>query len=315
MVWTIARRLGVFALTALVASVLVFGLLSVLPGDVARAQLGIDASEDDVERLREQLGLNRPLPIRYLDWLGGFVRGDMGISYSSRTPIAPQVLDAMQVSLILVGTGILIAIAIALPLGTLAAVRQNRPDGLALSALSQIGVSVPSFLAGLLLVTLFSVRLGVLPSGGWVAPVDGVGDFLRHLILPALSLGLVRGAILARYTRAAVLDVQREDFMRTARAKGLTPGGAMRRHGIRNALIPVVTVTGVEFSALLIGAVVIETVFVVPGLGSLLLRSVANRDLIQVQAIVMVIVLLVLLINVIVDIVYTIIDPRLRSAR
>lgn len=315
MALTIARRVGVFALTALVASVVVFVLLSVLPGDVARAQLGIDASEADVERLRGELGLDRPMPVRYLDWLGGLLRGDMGISYASRTPVAPQVIDALQVSLLLVASGILVAIVIALPLGTLAAVRHDRLDGMLLGGVSQIGISVPNFLAGLLLITVFSVGLGWLPSGGWVAPVDGVTGFLRHLALPALSLGLVRGAILARYTRAAVMDIQREDFMRTARAKGLTPGKAMIRHGIRNALIPVVTVTGVEFSALVIGAVVIETVFVVPGMGSLLLRSVANRDLIQVQAIVMVIVVLVLLVNLLVDLVHTVIDPRLRSRR
>lgn len=315
MALTVARRLGEFVLAVLVASIVVFALLSVLPGDPARAQLGLDATPDEVQRLREQLGLDRPLPVRYLEWITGFVRGDMGISYSSRTPIAPQVLDALQVSLLLVGAGILIAVLIALPLGTISAVRQHHWDGALLAGLSQIGISVPNFLAGLILVTVFSVRLGWLPSGGWTAPADDPLDFLRHLILPALSLGLVRGAILSRYTRAAVLDIQREDFMRTARAKGLTPGAAMRRHGIRNALVPVITVTGVEFSALIIGAVVIETVFVVPGMGSLLLRSVANRDLGEVQAIVMVIVVLVLVVNLLVDVVHSIVDPRLRSAR
>lgn len=314
MALTIARRLGEFALAVLVASLVVFGLLSVLPGDPARAQLGLNATAADVERLREQLGLDRPLPVRYLEWITGFLRGDLGTSYTSRTEIAPQVFDALQVSLLLVGAGILVAVAIALPLGTVAAVRQHRWDGAALSAVSQLGISVPNFLAGLILVSVFSVQLGWLPSGGWTAPADDPVEFLRHLILPALSLGLVRGAILARYTRAAVLDIQREDFMRTARAKGLTPGAAMRRHGVRNALVPVITVTGVEFSALVIGAVVIETVFVVPGMGSLLLRSVANRDLVQVQAIVMVIVILVLVVNLLVDLVHSIVDPRLRSA-
>ncbi|HEY0187613.1 MAG TPA: ABC transporter permease [Cellulomonas sp.] len=312
---TVARRLGEFVLAVLVASVVVFALLSVLPGDPARVQLGIDASEAEVQALRVQLGLDQPLPVRYWDWISGFVTGDMGTSYSSRTAVAPQVLDALQVSLLLVAAGILIALVIAVPLGTFAAVRQHRPDGTALTALSQVGISVPSFLAALILVSVFAVGLGWLPSGGWTAPAEDPVDFLRHLVLPALSLGLVRGAILSRYTRAAVLDIQREDFMRTARAKGLTPGAAMRRHGIRNALVPVVTVTGVEFSALIIGAVVIETVFVIPGMGSLLLRSVANRDLVQVQAIVMVIVLLVLLVNLLVDLVHTVIDPRLRSAR
>lgn len=315
MALTVLRRLGVFALTAFVASVVVFFLLSVMPGDPARAQLGTDASEADVENLREQLGLNQPVAARFGSWLLGFVRGDLGTSYASGTPVAPEVFEALQVSLLLVLTGIAVAVVIALPLGTVAAMRQNKPDGVLLAALSQVGISVPNFLAGLLLITVFAVQLGWFPAGGWSAPVDGFGTFLHHLALPALSLGLVRGAILARYTRAAVLDIQREDFMRTARAKGLTPGRAMRRHGLRNALVPVVTVTGVEFSALIIGAVVIETVFVIPGMGSLLLRSVANRDLVQVQAIVMVIVILVLVVNLLVDLVHTLIDPRLRSSR
>lgn len=311
---TILRRAGAFALTVLVASAVVFGLLSVLPGDPARAQLGLDASQADVDRLRHQLGLDRPLPVQYLQWLLGFLQGDMGVSYSSRTPVAPQVLNALQVSLLLVLAGIVVAVVIAIPLGTLAAVRQARPDGVLLSAVSQAGISIPNFLAGLLLVTVFAVHWHILPSGGWVAPAQGTGEFLRHLLLPALSLGLVRGAILARYTRAAVLDVVREDFMRTARAKGMTPATAMRRHGLRNAAVPVITVTGVEFSALIVGAVVIETVFVLPGMGSLLLRSVANRDLVSVQAIVMAIVVLVLVVNLLVDVLHTLVDPRLRSS-
>lgn len=310
---TVARRLGVFALTAVVASILVFLLLSVLPGDVARAQLGMNASDAAVAQLRAELGLDRPAPVRYLDWAGGLLTGDLGTSYSSRTPVAPQVLDALQVSLLLVGAGMLVAVLIAVPLGTLAAARAHRAEGVLLSAVSQVGIAVPNFLAALLLVAVFAVGLGWLPSSGWHPPTAGA-DFLRHLALPALSLGLVRGAILSRYMRASVLDVADEDFMRTARAGGLTPMAALRRHGLRNALVPVVTVTGVEFSALIIGAVVIETVFVVPGLGSLLIRSVSARDLVQVQAIVMVVVLLVLVVNLLVDLLRTLIDPRIRTA-
>lgn len=310
----VLRRLGVFVLTALVASVCVFTLLAVLPGDPARAQLGLDASDADVAALRERLGLNRPAPVRYLAWLAGFVRGDMGTSYSSGLPVAPLVLDALTVSLLLVAAGILVAVVIAVPLGTVAAYRRRHWDGLVLSGLSQLGVAVPSFLAGLLLITVFAVQLDLLPSSGWVAPADGFGQFLAHLLLPALALGLVRGAILARYQRSAVLEVQREDFMRTAQATGLTPAGALWRHGLRNALVPVITVAGVELSALLVGAVVVETVFVLPGMGSLLLRAVGNRDLVQVQAIVMVIVLLVLVVNLLVDVVHTLVDPRLRRA-
>ncbi|WP_257476978.1 ABC transporter permease [Acidipropionibacterium jensenii] len=309
------RRIGIFILTAFVASILVFLLLSVVPGDPARAQLGTDATQAEVEALQERLGLNRPVPLRYLSWLGGLLHGDLGTSFVTRQSVTPEVMNALQVSLLLVVAGMLVAIIIAIPLGTMSAMRQGRADGVMLSGLSQIGISIPNFLMALLLVVVFAVRWGVAPASGWVAPAISPGGFLAHLILPALALGIVRGAILSRYTRSAVLDIQRDDFMRTARAKGLTSGKALWRHGLRNALIPVVTVTGVEFSGLLVGAVVIETVFVIPGLGSLLLQSVANRDMAEVQAVVMVIVFMVLLINLVVDLAYTIIDPRLRSAR
>jgi peptide/nickel transport system permease protein len=188
-------------------------------------------------------------------------------------------------------------------------------DGLLISALSQIAVAVPGFLAGLLLVILFAVTLGWLPASGWAAPIEGTGPFLSHLLLPALSLGLIQGAILSRYVRSAVLDIMREDFMRTARSKGLTPLRALLRHGLRNALIPVLTVGGIELAALFVGTIVIESVFVVPGIGSLLISAVQNRDLVEIQAIVMLIVLLVLLINLIVDLLYAVVDPRLRSSR
>lgn len=313
MLVSLSRKVLSFVASVIVASVVVFLLLSVMPGDPARAQLGTDATEADVERLQQQLGLDRPLIVRYFEWIGGFLRGDLGTSYASHTAVGPQIFDALQVSLILVLSGIIVALIIALPLGTLAAVRRKHVDGVFYSAVSQVGISIPSFLAGLILVTVFAVMLGWLPSGGWSAPGEDFVGFLQHLILPALALGLVRGSILSRYMRGSVLDVLREDFMRTARAKGLKPWQAMRRHGLRNAIVPVITVTGVEFPALIIGAVVIETVFVVPGMGSLLLRSVANRDLIQVQGIVMVIVMLVLLVNLIVDVIHTLVDPRLRS--
>lgn len=313
MLLNVIRRLGIFALTVLAASAAVFFLLGVMPGDPARAQLGLQASEAEVQALREQLGVDRPLPVRYFEWVTGFFTGDMGVSYASRSPVAPQVLDALQVSLLLVLGGIVVAIIIALPLGILAAVRHRRPDGTIFSAISQLGISIPNFLAGLLLIAVFAVALGWLPSGGWAPPQAGL-DFLRHLTLPALALGLVNGAILSRYTRAAVLEVMREDFMRTARAKGLKPGAALVRHGLRNALVPVVTVTSIEFANLIIGAVVIETVFVIPGLGSTLIRAVANRDLVMMQAIVMCVVILVLVVNLLVDLVRPVIDPRLRSS-
>ena len=307
------ERTGVFLASLAVSSVLVFGFMVLLPGDPARVALGINATEDNVIRMRHEFGLDRPLVEQYLSWVGGLVRLDPGVSYISRAQIGPQIADRLQVSLILVAASILIAVALALPFGTLMAVRHRHPTGLLLSAVSQIGVAVPAFLAGILLVTVFAIQLGWLPANSWLPLAYDPGEFFRYLLLPALSLGLVQAAVLARYVRSSVLDVLREDFLRTARAKGLTPMRALVRHGLRNAAVPVVTVLGLQLATLLVGAVVIERVFVIPGLGSLLLDAVGNRDLIVVQDVVMVLVVAVLLVNFLVDLLYLVIDPRLRG--
>jgi peptide/nickel transport system permease protein len=309
----VLQRTGVLLASLLASSVLVFAFMAVLPGDPARVALGVNASEEAVARLRQQFGLDRPLAEQYLSWVSGMARFDLGESYVSRAAIAPQISDRLQVTLWLVGTAMVVAVAIAVPLGTVMAVRHRSPSGLVLSALSQVGVAVPAFLAGILLITVFAVRLGWLPANGWTPPAQDPVAFLRQLVLPALSLGIVQGAVLTRYVRSAVLDVLREDYVRTARAKGLMPMAALRRHGLRNAGVPVVTVLALQLSTLLIGAVVVERVFVVPGLGTLLLDSVSNRDLIMVQDVVMVLVVAVLLVNFVVDLLYLAIDPRLRA--
>jgi peptide/nickel transport system permease protein len=305
-------RAAVLIASAAVASVIVFWFLAALPGDPARVALGVNASEEAVARLRTDFGLDRPLVAQYLDWIGGMITGDLGRSYVSRALIGPQVADRLQVTLWLVVASMVIAVVIALPAGMIMAVRHRRPSGLVLAALSQVGLAVPAFLAGLLLISLFAVELRWMPSGGWTAPIEDPVMFLRQLLLPALSLGLVQGAVLTRYVRSAVLDVQREDFIRTARAKGLTTGEALRRHGLRNALVPVVTVLALQLATVLVGAVVVERVFVIPGVGSLLLDAVANRDLLLVQAVVMVLVVAVLAVNFLVDVLYVVLDPRLR---
>jgi peptide/nickel transport system permease protein len=207
-----------------------------------------------------------------------------------------------------------IAFVVAIPVGTVMAVRHRRVSGLVLSALSQVGVAVPAFLAGILLITVFAVKLRWLPANGWTPPAQDPGLFLKQLVLPALALGVVQAAVLTRYVRSAVLDVLREDYLRTARAKGLRPLQALVRHGLRNAAVPVVTVLGLQLATLLIGAVVVERVFVVPGLGSLLLDAVSTRDLIVVQDVVMLLVVAVLVVNFVVDVLYVLIDPRLRRA-
>lgn len=312
MVLGILRRVAVLVASLMAASIVVFGFMQVLPGDPARVALGTAATDEAVAQMRREFGLDRPLLTQYLSWIGGLLRGDLGVSYLSRDLIGPQVADKLAVTLWLVAGGMLVAVAVAVPFGLLMAVRHGHLSGTLLSALSQVGVAVPAFLAGIVLVTLFAVTWRILPAGGWVPPADSPSDFLRHLILPALSLGLVQGAVLTRYVRSAVLDVLREDYVRTARSKGLTPWRALVRHGLRNAAIPVVTVLGLQLATVLVGAVVVEQVFVVPGLGSLLLNAVGNRDLVVVQDVVMVLVAAVLLVTFLVDLLYLVIDPRMR---
>lgn len=310
----ILTRTGVLLVSLAVSSVVVFAFMAVLPGDPARVALGVNASPQAVAELHHRFGLDRPLPQQYLSWAGGLLRLDFGTSYVSNAPIGPQISDRFQVTLWLVVTAMVLAALIALPLGTVMAVHHRRLSGLVLSAASQVGVSIPAFLAGILLITVFAVRLGWLPANGWTPPAQDPAMFLKQLVLPALSLGLVQGAVLTRYVRSAVLDVMREDYVRTARAKGLMPMQALRSHGMRNAAVPVVTVLALQLVTLLIGAIVVERVFVVPGLGSLLLDSVSNRDLILVQDVVMLLVLAVLVVNFLVDLLYLVIDPRLRTA-
>ncbi len=313
MVLQILVRTMTLAVTLVLASLLVFGFMTVLPGSAARVQLGVNATEEAVQQLEAEFGTNRPLPEQYWDWVSGLPSGEFGTSHVTRAEIGPQIVDRLMVTLWLVGAGMLVALLIAVPLGTMAAVRHRDPSGTVLAAVSQIGIAIPSFLAGILLVSVFAVGLGWFPSGGWTPPSQGVGAFLSSLVLPALALGLVQGSVLSRYVRSTVLNVQREDFIRTARSKGLVARQAMVRHGLRNAAIPVVTVLGIQLSTLLVGAVVVEKVFVIPGLGSLLLDGVANRDLLLVQGVVMVLVVAILMINWAVDVLYTVLDPRLRA--
>ncbi|MDO5635435.1 MAG: ABC transporter permease [Micrococcus sp.] len=313
MILRILHRTAVFLLSVAAASVVVFGFMRVLPGDPARVALGINASDEAVARLREQFGLDRPVLVQYLDWVRGLITFDPGIEFISKAQIGPQIADRLQVTLWLVLTAMVLALLIALPLGIWMALRHRHVDGVIVSALSQIGIAIPAFLAGILLISVFAVRLRWVPSGGWAVPAQDPVGFLQRLALPAISLALVQAAVLSRYIRSAILDVLREDYLRTARAKGLRPLPALWRHGLRNAAVPVITVLGLQLATLLIGAVVIERVFVIPGLGSLLLDSVRGRELLTVQAVVMVLVVAVLLINWLVDLLYVVIDPRLRT--
>jgi peptide/nickel transport system permease protein len=305
----LARFLG----TYVAATVLVFLFMRAIPGDPAQIALGVNATPELVAKVRAEFGTDRPLFVQYFDWAFGLPFGDFGISYVTHQDISPLVTDRVQVSLILVVLAMVVALLIAIPFGTLAAVRHRNPSGVLISSLSQLGVAVPNFLAGILLVVVFAVGLGWFPANGWTPPGRDFGGFLSRVFLPVLALASVQGAILTRYVRSAVMEVMSEDYLRTARSKGLGPLESLLKHGLRNAAIPVLTVTSVQLAALIIGAVVIERVFVIPGLGSMLLDAVGNRDLLTVQSVVMVLVAITLVINLVVDVLYTVLDPRIRK--
>jgi peptide/nickel transport system permease protein len=314
--WLITRLLSRMAIlfgTIVVASIILFTLLAVLPGNPAQVALGVNASPAALKQTMAEFGTDRPLVIQYLSWFGNFLHGSFGRSYLTHAAIGPQIADRAQVTATLVLLGTAVAIVVAVPLGVAAAVMHRKKVGTLLSGITQFGMAIPSFIAAILLIDIFAVRLHWLPSGGWTPPGTDIGMFLRQISLPVLSLGLIEAALLSRYVRSATLNVLREDYMRTARAKGLTLGRAFLRHGVRNVAIPVVTVLGLEVAALLVGAIIIESVFVMPGLGGLLLDSVSNRDLLLVQGIVMILLAAVLVVNFITDAVYLLIDPRLRS--
>jgi len=312
---SLIARAGILAASLAVASVLVFGVVNVLPGDPAVVILGTDATPATLHTLREQLGLDQPGWERYLEWLAGMLHGDFGRSVISKTPVAPDLLEKLAVSGPLAVLSMLVAVAVSLPLGLLAGVHHRRLSGALVGAISLGGIAIPAFWFGLLLVTVFAVRLGWMPAGGFTPWDEDPLLALRSLTLPAAALGLIQAAVLTRYVRAAIVGVQREDFIRTARAKGLTRWQALRRHGFRNAAIPVVTVLGVQLTSLLVGAIVIENVFVLPGLGRLLLQAIGNRDLVTVQDLVMLLTAAVLVVNFLVDVSYRLIDPRIRVSR
>ncbi len=310
----VVRRVVIFTLSLVLASMLVFGVLAVLPGDPAQVILGEQATEENLAVLRAEMGLDQPVWRQYLDWASGLVRGDFGTSYVSQAAIGPMIAQRLQVTIPLALLGLALAVAVATPLGVYAASRHGRWVDTAISAGSQIGIAIPAFWTGILLVMLVSVYLGWLPSGGFVPLATDPVGWLRSMALPALSLGLVQASILTRYVRSAVLEVLREDFVRTARAKGLTRTKALLRHGLRNAAIPLVTLLGLQFGFLFAGTVVIENVFFLPGLGRMILQAANGRDLLLVQGTVMVLTFAILLVNFLVDVAYRVIDPRLRAS-
>lgn len=305
------RALG-FALTLLAVSAVVFGAMNLLPGDPALTILGIDATEDALAALRAELGLNDPALLRYVRWIGGALTGDLGLSHSFRVPVSGLIAERLPVTVALALSAMALTVAAALALGIAAAARQGRPADWAVMLLSQVGIAVPAFWLSMLLVLLFAVTLRWLPPGGFPGWSDPVAA-LRALVLPTAALALVQSAVLARVTRSAALEALRLDFVRTARAAGLSRRRTLWRHVLPNALVPIVTIVGLQFAALVTGTIVIENVFYLPGLGRLLFQAIANRDLPLVQALVTLFAAIVVTANFVVDLLYLAIDPRLRA--
>jgi len=306
------NRLFTGLLTLVVASVVVFAVLELVPGDPARLLLGMDATPEALQALRTELGLDQPVVLRYLDWIGGLLSLDLGRSYTYSVPVIDLVVERGVVSLPLALLSLALSVAIAIPVGLFAARRRGRAaDALTMGA-AQIGVAVPNFWFALMLVYVFAVGLRLLPSGGFPGWESGLWPAFKALILPAVALALPQAAILARVARSALIEVLGEDYIRTARAKGLPAGMVMRRHALRNAVIPVLTIVGLQFSFLLAGTIIIENVFYLPGLGRLVFQAITQRDLIVVQGVVMLLVAAVILVNLLVDLSYGLVDPRLR---
>jgi len=307
----VIRRLISLGLSLLVASALIFSVVELVPGDPAAFMLGTGAQPETVAALRQQMGLDLPLPLRYLHWLGGVLTGDLGHSFTYKTPVAGMILDRMQVSLPLALMALALAALIALPIGMFAAARRGRAGDTVVMGATQIGIALPNFWFAMLLVLVFAVNLRLLPAGGFPG-WDHPGAALKSLILPAFALALPQAAILARVLRSALVETLGQDYIRTARAKGLSAGQALPRHALRNALIPVLTILGMQFSFLLAGAIIIENVFYLPGLGRLIFQAITQRDLIVVQSAVLVLVAAVILVTFLVDLSYALVDPRLR---
>lgn len=308
------RRLTALAATLSVAALIVFIVMEVLPGDPAEVMLGINAQPDTLAALRAQMGLDRPAPERFLAWIGAFLSGDLGISYTYNVPVSELIAERMSVTLPLAIMAMLLSAAIALPCGVLAARYRGRLTDTVIMGAAQIGVAVPNFWAAILLILLFAVTFGWTSAGGFPGFEAGLLPALGALLLPAVALALPQAAILARVTRSAVVEVMGEDYIRTARAKGLSSRTVLWRHAVRNALAAPLTIMGLQFSFLLAGTVIIENVFYLPGLGRLIFQAIAQRDLIVVKDIVVLLVALVITVNFIVDLLYAWTDPRLRKA-
>ena len=308
------KRFATLIATLAGASVVVFLVLDILPGNAAQILMGPDASPEAVAALASKLGLDQPAWQRYGLWISGLLRGDMGLSYAYSTPVSELVLERLALTVPLALMAMALTTVLALAAGVYAAAHHNKVGDVGVMGLAQLGIAIPNFWFAILLILLFSVHLQWFPAGGFDGWGEGLGQGLKSLLLPAIALAVVQAAILARITRSAVLEVLREDFVRTARAKGLSQRAALWRHVLRNAMVPVITVMGMQFAELLAGTIVVENVFFLPGLGRLIFQSIANRDLIVVLNCVMLLAAMVVIVNFVVDLLYAIIDPRIQAS-
>lgn len=310
----LAKRCFTLVATLMAASVLVFGVLDILPGNAAQILMGPDAAPEAVAALADKLGLNHPPLTRYGHWISGLLSGQLGESYAYGSPVAELIAQRLLLTVPLALLAMALTTVIALGVGVYAASRHNQLGDVGWMGAAQVGIAIPNFWFAIVLILCFSIWLQWFSAGGFPGWSDEPLESLKSLVLPALSLAVVQAAILSRITRSAVLDVLREDFVRTARAKGLSTTATLWRHVLRNAMIPVVTVMGLQFAELLAGTIVVENVFYLPGLGRLIFQSISNRDLIVVRNCVMLLATMVIVVNFVVDVLYAVIDPRVKAS-
>jgi peptide/nickel transport system permease protein len=306
------KRTLILLLTLLLVSILIFAVFMVIPGDPAQIILGIQATPDTLQALRQKMGMDQPAFLRYLHYMKQLALGDLGRSITYDIPIHSLIVSRLQVTIPLAILSLVFAVFISIPMGIYSSLHRNRPGDYGIMVFSQVGLAVPAFWAGILLILLFAVTLHWFPAGGFHPWGDNPFKALRSLLLPALSLGLVRAAVLTRMTRSSMLEVLGEDYIRTARSKGLSKRIIVYKHAFRNAIIPIVTIVGLQAGDLLAGAIIIENVFHLPGVGRLVFEAIGQRDLPVIQGIVLLIAVMIVLINFVIDVAYRYLDPRIR---
>lgn len=309
------KKTGILILTLMLVSIITFGIFQILPGDPVLVMLGVDADPAKAEVLRGQLGLNDPLPLRYINWVTGLLHGDMGRSYKYARPVKDILMQRIEPTFILAMMTILITAVVGVPLGIFLAKSANKWYGSLISGVTQIGLSIPGFWFGIILILIFAVHLDVLPSGGYVKWDKSAADCIKSLLLPSIALAFGTTATVIRYLRNTLLDQIDMDYVRTARSKGLSERKVIYIHVLKNALIPVLTIFAMLVTDILSGSIIIETVFQIPGLGSVITASITSRDFPLIQSTVMYIAALVVIINTVVDLLYAVIDPRIRIGR